>query len=277
MNKNNFKVLIDTNILVSASISQIISKLNCKLEHHFYEFSKPLLDYFRKNIKYRVGVFTPKIESSAKQVLISAIESKIKDLKDDGLKGELRKFETYSYILQESITNLTRNTNILIREPINEKAMKKITHKVFGFYARLIEDLERKNPKKSASRQASSLPPYIKKLGRRIYKTQEEEKFRLYYKLKNKFDRDPPDMGDVQILSQGVYFLENNTFGKDVKILLASTDHHFSKIREDKELNDFVPKTIYQKLGIYCDWPHEILKILKKEKTFPDWCDFNRE
>ena len=273
MNKNNVKVLIDTNVLVSASISQIILKLNCKVEHHFYEYSKPLIDYFHKNIKYRLGVVTPKIENSARRVLITAIEGKIKDLKDENLQEELKKMETYSYLLQESITNLTRNIDILVREPINEKEMKGMTHSVFGFYARMMEDLERENPDKIVNRQTSYVPSHIKGVARSVYKNQENKRLKLYYKLRNKFERDKPDIGDVQILSQAVYFLTHNIFGKDTKILLASTDHHFSKIREDKELNDFVPKAIYNNFRVYCDWPHEILKILKEEKKFPDWCD----
>jgi len=107
----------------------------------------------------------------------------------------------------------------------------------------------------------------MKKLARSIYKEQVNRELKLYFKLSKKFKDDPLDINDARILSQAVYFKEKNIF-EDRKMMIASTDHHFTKIRVDEKLNDFVSKSIYKQLGIYCDWPDEVLKILKGEKDF---------
>ena len=266
----NFKVLIDTNVLVSASINQLIVKLNCKLQHHFNELAQPLFDYFRENIDKRIGVFTPEIENSAKGVLIRAIDSEIKDLENERIKEKLKEIETYSFILQESTSNLVENMDILIREPINEQAIKKITHEVFAFYNWLFRCLEQEDPSIVVNQLSYGLPKNLKGLAKGIFTKQENDRLDLYYKLANKFKKDPPDIKDVRILSQAVYFLRSKTFGENVHMLIASTDHHFSKIRKNKELNDFVPRRIYKKLGVYCGWPDEILKILKREVSIPE-------
>ncbi len=262
----NFKVLVDTNVLVSASINQLIIKLNCNIKHHFYDLSQPLFEYFRKNIDKRIGIFTPEIENSAKEILIRAIDSEIKDMSNKNIREKLKEIEIYSFILQESTSSLVKNMDILIREPINERAIKQITHQVFAFYNRLTIELRQKDPEKVVNYLTYSLPKNFKKLARGIFTKQQNQELGLYYKLANKFERDPPDIKDVRILSQAIYFFRNKIFGENIQILLASTDHHFSRIRDDKELNDFVPLKIYNELNVYCGWPDEILKILNGEK-----------
>jgi len=144
---SDYKVLVDTSVLVSASINQLVIKLKCELKHHFYEISKPLFDYLDKNIDKRIGIFTPEIESSAKDVLIRAIDSEIKDTDKDA-QEKLKEIDTYSYILEQSTSNLAKNMSILVREPIYEKAINKITYRVFNFYTNLKRKLEEKNPDK---------------------------------------------------------------------------------------------------------------------------------
>jgi len=133
-----------------------------------------------------------------------------------------------------------------------------------------MKNLGQEDPTIIIKQLISGAPKGMKGLARSIYVKQENERLALYYKLTSKFARDPPDINDVRILSQAVYFLRNKIFGEETKILFASTDHHFSKIREEKELNDFVPKIILKELNIYCGWPDDILNILigKKDLLF---------
>lgn len=253
------KVLVETNVLVSASINRLIEDLDIKVEHKFYNISKPLFEYFKKNIEKRVGIFTSKIEQSSKDVLKKAIEDEIKSKED--VKNRKKLFNRLTSLYAESIRELNENMNLLSREPVNENEIAKNNQMVLIFYSKLKREIIKYDPVKKGSREANTVSKRFKKLAKRIYISQ-YKKDSLYNKLRNILVVSPPNLNDIEILSQAIYF--KKVFSKDrkIKFFLASTDHHFSKIRKDKELNTFIPDKINETFGIICDWPNEILKKL---------------
>ena len=221
-------------------------------------------------IASREYIFSPpEIEKSAKDVLIRAIDGEIKDFEDDDLKKKLNEIEVYSFILTEATTNLAKNMNLLIREPINEKAIRDITFKVFAFYNKLKRLLSESNPEKIISLLVRATSDKLRKTAKEVFTEQESKQISLYTKLSRKFNDDPPNINDARMLSQAIYFKDKQIWGEDIKILICSTDHHFSKIREETELNDFVPLNIYRTFRIFCGWPDDILNILRNKKEIP--------
>ncbi len=109
-------------------------------------------------------------------------------------------------------------------------------------------------------------PRRFRKLAKSVYREQDKSDFKVFNKLQKKLIESPPNLNDIKILSQAIYF--KKIFEKEIKtqMFLASTDYHFSEIRDLKDsmgLCNIIPKEIHRRFCIISDWPDNILKRIK--------------
>lgn len=146
-----FKVLIDANILVSASIFYMGKGFGLKvgIKHRFYDKCKSLINLFRNRIDEKIGIYTKSIDIISNRVLRDAILRTIKETcQNDSKIDEKILLEVFSIIYSESLRRLEENKDCLIRETVNETKINKIMPEVLVFFNFIIKrEIEKQNPK----------------------------------------------------------------------------------------------------------------------------------
>lgn len=259
------KVFVDANVLVSASICLMIKELNIEFKHHFHVISEPLLAFFSKNVSKRIGFFTDLIENTCSNVLSDAIDDEIKGYRDKNPNiNQAQLLTAFSFILSESIRQLRYNMSLLIREPVDGYTVMENKDLVIRFYDELRELIAQKNPSAEIEEKMKSVPRKFERAMTFVYKFQDSEEMKAYSKLRKKFIESPPNMNDIEILAQAIYFKDIFSKEEATNLILVSTDQHFSKITLSKSnLAKIVPENIKKKFNIICDWPDEVLSMIK--------------
>lgn len=262
---DEYKVLIDANILVSASVFYLSKELGFQIKHPFYDPCKSLINYFGKNIDKKIGFYTKLVDTVSNRVLRDSILSTIKETCPNHLKSEEKSLEICSIIYSEVLRKFEENKDCLLKETVNEKEVQKQLGPILIFFrVNLKREIEKQNPKPVFE----GLKRFKGKsyMARIIKETRFEEAKKMsrhYGILKKKFIDSAPGMEDMELLAQAIYFY-NLFFKNSIKFYLASTDHHFVEIELYNEINDLVPKLIKQKFGVECLKPNKILNELKE-------------
>lgn len=254
------KVLVDVNVIISASIFYLFEEMGVKFKHQFYDISKPLFDFFEENRE--IGIFTEEIENSTTGIPRKAIEDEINSFDKKEIE-EKKLFDNLSFILSESERRLEKNKKILTRiAKIKKKDISKKMSEILMFYNNLKGELEQYNPIKEGKVKSFLAPRSVRRVAKNIYIEQARE-YSLYYKLKKILVDKPINANDIQILAHATYLKKFYSKITETRMFVASTDHHFSPIRENKPLNNFIPERIEGEFKVICDWPDNILKELE--------------
>lgn len=249
-----YKVLFDTNVLISASVQTASSDLSVKVQHPFSQISCELLDFIEKNIRKRIGIVTKFIEDEAYYNL----EKSVKDEITDSVKDRHIDFEILSVILNICGDRLRKFLGILRREPVDEVSINDIIKLIEVMYSSLnqeairIQHLTRFKTRSSARR--------YRKMAQAIYKDQE---YKIYSQLLNLIDN-PAEYSDMKILAEAKYLFDlyKQTENGNIEFYIASCDHHFSPIRRGEFTSSQVTDKIYQLFKIKCDYPDKVLSTL---------------
>ena len=67
------KVIVDTNVLVSASIQFSVKESKMEVKHRFHDQSWQLFELFRNNLAKRIGIITRTVEVESFGVLLKAL------------------------------------------------------------------------------------------------------------------------------------------------------------------------------------------------------------
>jgi hypothetical protein len=124
-------------------------------------------------------------------------------------------------------------------------------------YDGLREDARHLDTEKDAEIQAQMVPPKFRKIAKKIYKEQINERMKPIRKLKKR----PVGSRDKEILAEAICLKKHY----NCNLFLASTDQHFSPtlLVGGKRLTK-ITEEIKNKFDIVCDWPNEILKAISK-------------
>ncbi|MBI4116230.1 hypothetical protein HY449_00630 [Candidatus Pacearchaeota archaeon] len=256
------KVIVDTSVLLAASLNHVCQEEgNLQIEDNFHKISKPLFEHFEMNIDKEYGIITYEIELSAKTQIVNAFLKKI--AQKNKIHFTTINLNKYSFSLIKINEALDRNIRLLTRVPINERELTEILKKVSNFYGKLSRNIDKLNPQTRINRRVRSVNFGLRSF-ERIFATEDESKnFIIHPKLIDKLKRHPPDLKDYRILAQAIYIKKRDKSGNTI-VSITSTDYHFSKIRlEDGSLHDYIPSKIEQTFHIKCDWPDEILSLIK--------------
>ena len=228
------KVVVDTDVLVSASILQNISELDTEIKHEFYDQSIQLFSLFRKNHSKRIGYMVPKVRTESFSVLTKAVKSVFvpSTLKDPKRK-EIFYNDTVA-IINASDHKMRDLMKLLLREELDEQKISINLKNVKKMSVYLMNQWNQKYNKKGWRTHESkkrSKPimkeRYWKKEQKKevvdTYKEQIDRESRQLYR----FQRKHPNLQDERILAESITLkqkLENNT--EKFNFMIASCDWH---------------------------------------------------
>lgn len=248
------RILLDTCVLVAASTFYASDDLEIRLEHPFYQQSISLISLIRKNLSSRMGITTKTIEQQSIPTFQRVIDE---ELAKAGINRK-KDFPTYSFIKNYCSEKLKNIISCLVREPIEEEAIRSNYGYVDRLYAEKAEEgvkLTFVEPRFEKWTDAAARK--FKGLARGIYKQQQKkEDYQLTNLIKN-----PVEPHDKRILSEAIYLsmLYNRLESEEVIFFIASTDNHFSPKRwgggvTSRQITD----AILKKFNIICDWSQQV-------------------
>ena len=247
------KVILDTCVLVSASVHGFYEETGISLEHKFYGRTIPLFDILRKNIDKRIGVVTFTVEMQALTVLAKAVTEALEEESERNPDQRMQLFMSYSALFDKCHKDLYENLEILVREPIPPDQREKHYLAVSAMYDRFEDSAGDLDVDKLI--RANVTPRYYKTVRNEIY-GQYQKRFHQVLKLK----QEPVEDSDKMILAEAVY-LHSCRSDATAKTYLASTDYHFSPINSEGPITDEIRK----RFGIICDWPDKIAANLMSD------------
>ncbi len=256
-----YKVLLDTNVLVSASICLTLegSKPPILLKHPFFDNCMNLLGLLRKHVPKRIGLLTTTVENEASRVIEHAIEIEIEKSKLP--RDQL--FATLSLVLTRCQDRMQELMQILQREPIRSEDVSPYLRRVTGMYDEFIRQAEAIDLKSETEIKTATASPGFKSVAHRVYRNQGVMLNRQVRQLR--FDR--PDEDDKLIISEAAYLssLYKEREGK-IEFFLASSDTHFSPMAGTGGglVSRDVTDRIFREFGVSCDWPLEVAKTLRE-------------
>ncbi|NHI95077.1 MAG: hypothetical protein EAX96_21490 [Candidatus Lokiarchaeota archaeon] len=228
-----------------------------RIEHPFAQISSNLLDFIKENIRKQIGIVTSYIEDEAFFNLSKAVQSEInKGNEERGID-----FEIYSAIKNICDDRLRKYLDVLRREPVDDYQVNIIGKRVELMYYELIQKAN--DIKRDIGIMVRTSAKRFRKIAKPIYKNQDTV---LNAQLLNLIDN-PAEYSDMKILSQAKYLLDlyKQTEGGTVEFYIASCDYHFSPVKRGAFISKQVTDKIYSEFDIKCNFPDEVLNILKKE------------
>jgi len=253
-----YKVLLDTNVLVAASTFNVSQDWKMRVKHPFYEQSRKLVEFLKRNLEKRIGIVTKTIENQAPGALEKAVTIELQKKKIDRAVD----FEIFSAIQNACEKRLSDILACLLREPVNEEAVHQNYVVVDKMYEELAAQAVKMYIAKPAKKWVEAAARRFRRIARPIYMTQQRK---LDWQLFNLIHK-PVESSDKRILAEAVYLsmLFNRTETEDVAFYIASTDRHFSPARWAGGIKSTqVTDRIKEKFGIVCDWPHQIEETLR--------------
>jgi hypothetical protein len=245
---------MDTCVLVAASTFYVSDDLNIRLEHPFYQQSMSLVAFVRKQLSSRIGITTRTIERQSMPALQGAIDEEISAVGIDREKD----FPIYSFIKNYCEQKLKNISSYLVREPVDEDAVKSNYGYVDRLYAEKTEEAVKLafiEPRfKKRTEQA---PKRFQSVAKWIYREQQKkEDYQLTHLIKK-----PVEPSDKWILAEAIYLsmLYDKIESEDIVFFIASTDNHFSPKRwTGRTISAQISEAIHKKFNIICDWPQQV-------------------
>ena len=255
------RVLVDSCVLISASVLVSSKDLEVELKHHFYDECIDLISYFKKNMAKRIGIITSTIEAEAIGVLERVIEGELTKKQIDRKKD----FELFSRILDICDSRMRRITSYLQREPIDivdASYRLPLVQKMYAEFKKEAEELP-----KVALKRKEVIPKRFQKAVDwfKLFKKQDEMEHAQILNLLRK----EVEFEDMRILADAYHlrclYLESE--GKGGNLYIASKDHHFVPVRrkgwafEGRRITD----EIYKRFGVVCEHPRRVKELLMKK------------
>jgi hypothetical protein len=148
---------------------------------------------------------------------------------------------------------------------VDDGEVDKIYYRVDAFYGKLRTEALRKieELKKKKNINVRVTPRQYRKFMREVYSQQDRWP---YAQLLNLIQYKDIENNDKRILSEVIYLhrIYKSIHGDNLKSYIASTDYHFSPIRMEGRVSEYVSKAIKAQYDIICDWPDEICDFIIK-------------
>jgi len=261
------KVVVDTNVLVSASILRNISELDTEIKHEFYDQSIQLFSLFRKYRSKRIGYLVPKVRTESFSVLSKAVKSVfVPSTLQDPKRKEIFYNDAVA-IINASEHKMRDLMKLLFSEKLDEQKITTNLKNIKKMSAYLMNQWNQKYNRKGWRTRESK--KRSKSIMKEIY-WKEEQKKEVVYTHKGQIDRESrqiyrfqrkhPNWQDERILAESITLkqkLEDKT--EKFNFMIASCDSgFFSPYIGLEGVSDTVTREIQQRFNIRCDYPRTV-------------------
>ncbi len=235
------KIFLDKNVLVGSSLK--IEYGEKRYEDRFHNESIKIFDLFEESNDVEGWVFSEEVER-VKKILENIIDS------------NFAMSYTRDLIYRKCRQNLEKNMKNLGTIRVERSDYSDFMNDVEDFYRELEEILD----KNFMDREQALFE--LKENGI-YYKNAEEIAEKIddscYNKLRQKIVDEPATQEDMRLLAK-INYLSKQV---DSQIYFASTDYHFSPIKNNGMPSDnFISDRIEEFFGIICDWPDALYEEL---------------
>jgi hypothetical protein len=259
----NSKILVESSVLVAASMLAEQSDIGVRIKDTFYDASQRLFSAIRRNIMDRLGITTQTVEVEAFRALQKRIEEYVQRRSRD-FEDKSKLFEFGSMASNICGTRMKKLRDHLMREAIVEEEVKDNERIIKEMYQglersaktgeQIEEEVFRMYPTTSAADQHERT-----KTQREGYKAFLERDNIQYWRLRNKH----ASPTDIRILAEAMHILSQyrRQHGEGFRLYMASTDsNNFVPVKDPEGESKPVTEMIRTKTGVICKWPDDILK-----------------
>jgi len=267
------KIIIDTNVIVAASILEKIQELNIEVSHKFYGQSMQLFSIFKKRPEERIGIATPKVRTEAFGVLSKAVKDTfipegLTDINrkrifyDNGVgfvNTAERKMKTLFKLLSQPRPN--RDSVWENLKQVKEMAYYLKNQWEYKYRGRRNRDLLAKGRSKNIKTE-----PYWDGIQKDEVFSTHRSQVTVEARQLEKFMRKWPNKGDGKILAETITIKqEYEQLGEGFKFYIASCDTgFFSPMVFYRGISNMITKEIEKRFDIVCDQPKVIFWIIEE-------------
>lgn len=263
----NPKIIIDTNVLVSASILQNIAELETEIKHEFYDQSIQLFSLFNTPVSNKAGYLVPKVKSESFIVLAKAVKSVFVP---STLVNARRKEIFYNdavAIINASEHKMRKLMGLLEYLELEESKIQTNLAAVRNMSSDLMNEWRKKYQKYNWRVQETKVrsKPIVtekhwkldqKKEVVHAHKKQIDRESRQLYR----FQRKHPNLADERILAESITL---KTLLEKTEVIssfmIASCDSgFFSPYIGSDGISNTVTTEIHTRFGIVCDYPRAV-------------------
>lgn len=264
------KILLDSSVIISASIQANVASIGVTVKHRLYEDSIHLFNIFRKRANEGIGITTKTVRDESFHALSKAVTNSIQENLPAQKDKRKKLFDETT-----SIINLCENqmrdlfSTLLLETPSNEIVQSCVTDVAdMSEYIKTCYEsssyIHPRNRNIEAKRRTpienSNWSGALKAEAYRAQRLQVEREAVQVEKFMSKY----PNSGDSKILAEALAIKRQiEADGQDVNFYIASSDTGFfspHRVRGGAK-SDFVTNQIKTRFGITCDFPEEIGKL----------------
>ena len=267
----NQKIVIDTNVIVAASILENVKELDLQVKHDFYDTSRQLFSIFEKRPGEQIGISTPTVRSEAFLVLSRAVK---KTMAPDG-SVDLRTKEILFNNTVALVNSCDHKMRYLFSLLLEKKPMRNKTDKNFkrvkemAIYLR--DEWERKyrsqyqkeKESKNRAKPIISEPKWKDEQKKEVVDAFRGQIFIERSQLE-RFMKKYPNLNDEWILAETLTIKEDFlNIDEDYEFFIASFDKgFFSPTFVYGVKSDIVTKEIKDRFEVTCDTPNVIFWVV---------------
>ena len=261
---SDIKIILDTNVIVAASIIKNIPELNTQIKHEFYDQSIQLFSMLKKN--KNMGLVTPTVKDEVFHVLNKAVRS---TFVPRNLKNPQRRkifYDDATAIISAADQKRRILMTYLTAEKLDKKSVKKHLQDVknmskyiinewntkYGDYAwKNNELIIRSKPILSEEHWRNEQKQEVVNAHKRQIN---KEAIQLY-----RFQR-KSNWQDEQILAESIAIkIKYEKSGLKYIFMIASCDSgFFSPYVKNGEMSNLVTREIFKRFEILCDYPRAV-------------------
>jgi len=249
------KVLLDSNVLIAASVYANVKQLEVPFKHDFFDQATNLIGIIKKHIGKRIGIVTPTIESEVHGTLAKAVTKTLRQFLD----GDSRKqtFDLLSHVLNKCEDRLAKILLFVVREAIPPSEKGKWLPKVEDMYKDLLEQANSLDIGAIARSRSEGSSPRYKKTAYKLIRKDVAMQNRQLLRLRKK----SAEPTDKEIIAEAAYLSQHYREIGPYKLFLSSCDLAISPQGSSRIVTD----EILKRFRVECDWPAAVAKKLLQE------------
>jgi len=272
----NQKIIVDTNVIVAASIIENIKDSEITVAHKFYGQSRQLFSIFDNRRDEKIGILTPTVKSEAFLVLSRAVKDSFMPKEFANIQMKRIFFDNAVAFVNSSDHRMRKLMSWLIFLNLDISFVQKCHNEVKNMSLHLKDVWKIRYEKRDKKIRESQIR--AENIQTEKY-WQEAQKSEVFYTHRNqveveaqqlwKFIKKWPNKNDEMILAETIAIKKNyENAGEKYQFYIASCDTgFFSPVIYQETRSNIVTNEIKERFNIICDKPSVIYWIVNPTPT----------